>query len=419
MRPWGVDLTGRGGRGCQTDRVNEAWRVLFVHPESNPAARGDTLAHAGARQCPVSERTMPDLIDLRSDTVTRPTPAMRQAIANAVVGDDVLGDDPTVIALQDRVATLMGKEAACFVPTGTMANQASIRAQTEPGDEVIAHFDSHIINYETGAPAALSGVMVRTATGERGLYDADQVESLYRPESIHFPRTRLVVVENTQNRGGGAIWPLEQAARVAKKAHDLGLRAHLDGARLWNACAATGLKPVDYAKHFDTVSCCFSKGLGAPAGSAVAGDKPTITRVHRFRKMFGGTMRQAGILAAAALHALDHHRDRLVEDHANARRLADLVAGVLGLSVPLKVETNMVFIDVDRTLGTGAAFCQRLKASGVLALPTAPQRVRMVTHLDVSRAMIDRAGDAIRTAAGAGVGGAVRPAVSTPQQQPA
>ncbi len=343
-------------------------------------------------------------IDLRSDTVTRPTPAMRQAMANAEVGDDVLGDDPTVIRLQDCIAEIMGKEAACFVPTGTMANQASIRAQTEPGDEVIAHFDSHIINYETGAPAALSGVMVRTASGDRGLYDADQVEALYRPDSIHFPRTRLVVVENTQNRGGGAIWPLEQAARVAKKAHDLGLRAHLDGARIWNACAATGLKPIDYARQFDTVSCCFSKGLGAPAGSAVCGDRATLARVHRFRKMFGGTMRQSGILAAGALHALDHHRERLAEDHANAARLAELVGSVRGVSVPLKVETNMVFLDIDRSWGTAAEFCQRLKSEGVWMLPTLPQRVRAVCHLDVTRAMIEQAASVIRRVMG-GAGG--------------
>jgi threonine aldolase len=299
-----------------------------------------------------------------------------------------------------------------------MANQSSIRAQTEPGDEVIAHSDSHIINYETGAPAALSGVMVRTASGDRGLFDADQVEALYRPETIHFPRTRLVVVENTQNRGGGAIWPIEQAARVAKKAHDLGLRAHLDGARIWNACAATGHAPADYARQFDTVSCCFSKGLGAPAGSAVAGDKATIARVHRFRKMFGGTMRQAGILAAAALHALDHHRERLVEDHANARRLAEIVAGIGGLSVPLRVETNMVFIDVERSIGTGAEFCQRLRGAGVLALPTAPQRVRMVTHLDVSSAMIERAGEILRASAGDGLA-APRVRASSAEKQPA
>lgn len=336
------------------------------------------------------------VIDLRSDTVTRPTPAMRRAIAEAEVGDDVLGDDPTVIRLQERVAEIMGKEAACFVPTGTMANQASIRAQTEPGDEVIAHRDSHIINYESGAPAALSGVMVRACDGDRGLFDADAVEALARPESIHFPRTRLVVVENTQNRGGGAVWPMDQAARVARKAHELGLRAHLDGARLWNACAATGLAPVEYARHFDTVSCCFSKGLGAPAGSAVSGDSATIARVHRFRKMFGGTMRQAGILAAAALHALDHHVSRLPEDHDNAARLAELAGNVRGITIPLPIETNMVFLDVSASWGTAAELCRRLKERGVLMLPSAPQRVRAVTHLDVTRAMVESAAAALR-----------------------
>src|SRR5262245_51178213 len=294
----------------------------------------------------------------------------------------------------------MGKEAACFVPSGTMANQSSIRAQCEPGDEVIAHSDSHIINYETGAPAALSGVMIRTTSGDRGLYDADQVEALARPDSVHFPHSKLVVVENTQNRGGGAIWPIEQATRVAKKAHELGLRAHLDGARIWNACAATGHSAKDYARHFDTVSCCFSKGLGAPAGSAVSGDKATIARVFRFRKMFGGAMRQAGILAAAALYALERHRDRLVEDHENAAALAAGVAGLSGLSIPMPVETNMVFVDVDKCFGTAAEACAKLKAAGVLALPTAPQRVRMVCHLDVGREGIERAIEAWRSVAG-------------------
>ncbi len=330
-------------------------------------------------------------IDLRSDTVTRPTPAMRRAMAEAEVGDDVLGDDPTVIRLQERIAAIMDKEAACFVPTGTMANQTSIRAHTEPGDEVIAHKDSHIINYETGAPAALSGVMVRTCEGDRGLFDADQVEALFRPETIHFPRTRLVVVENTQNRGGGAVWPLAQVERVTLRARELGLRLHLDGARLWNACAATGLEPRDYARHFDTVSCCFSKGLGAPAGSTVAGDRAIIARVHRFRKMFGGTMRQSGILAAAALHALDHHRDRLADDHAHAARLAEGLGAVPGLAIPMKVETNMVFFDVDPALSTAADLCARLKTAGVLVLATAPRRVRAVCHLDVTARMIEDA----------------------------
>lgn len=339
------------------------------------------------------------LIDLRSDTVTRPTPAMRKAMAEAVVGDDVLGDDPTVIALQERIAAIMGKEAACFVPTGTMANQTAIRAQTEPGDEVIAHADSHIIHYETGSPAALSGVMIRPLSGPAGLFDEADVNEAVRTDTVHSPHSALLLIENTQNRGGGAVWPIEQVERVSRAGRSRGLRVHLDGARIWNACAATGLQPADYAKHFDTVSCCFSKGLGAPAGSAVAGNRATIARVARFRKMFGGTMRQSGVLAAAALHALDHHRDRLSEDHANARRLAEALGNCRGLTIPLKVETNMCFVDLDASIGPASDFCSRMKAGGVLALPTGPRRVRFVCHLDVDAAMIDRAIGVIASAA--------------------
>jgi threonine aldolase len=339
------------------------------------------------------------LIDLRSDTVTRPTPAMRRAMAEAVVGDDVLGDDPTVIALQERIAAIMGKEAACFVPTGTMANQTAIRAQTEPGDEVIAHADSHIIHYETGSPAALSGVMIRPLPGPAGLFDEADVNEAVRTDTVHSPHSALLLIENTQNRGGGAVWPIEQVERVSRAGRSRGLRVHLDGARIWNACAATGLQPADYAKHFDTVSCCFSKGLGAPAGSAVAGNRATIARVARFRKMFGGTMRQSGVLAAAALHALDHHRDRLSEDHANARRLAEALGNCRGLTIPLKVETNMCFVDLDASIGPASDFCSRMKAGGVLALPTGPRRVRFVCHLDVDAAMIDRAIGVIASAA--------------------
>jgi threonine aldolase len=331
------------------------------------------------------------IIDLRSDTVTRPTEAMRRAMACAEVGDDVLGDDPTVIHLQERIAEIMGKEAACFVPSGTMANQTAIRAHTEPGDEVIAHKDSHIIHYETGSPAALSGVMIKPTEGALGLFDADQVEA--RPYSAHFARTRLVVIENTQNRGGGAIWPMDQINRVAAKAREQNLRLHMDGARIWNACAATGHKPAEYAAPFDTISCCFSKGLGAPVGSAVAGDKETIFRIHRFRKMFGGAMRQAGILAAAALHALDHHRDRLTEDHANAARLAERMSAIPGVTIAMPVQTNMVFFDIDRSLRgwSAAEVCQRLRNEGVWMLPVGPQRIRAVCHLDVSRPMVDTA----------------------------
>lgn len=329
---------------------------------------------------------------------------MRRAMAEAEVGDDVLGDDPTVIALQERVAAIMGKEAAVFVPSGTMANQAAIRAHCEPGDEVICHKDSHIIHYETGSPAALSGVMIRPLDGELGMFDAADVAAAVRPVSHHFPLSKLLIVENTHNRGGGAVWPLDRVERVTAEARKHGLRLHLDGARIWNACAATGLEPAAYARHFDTVSCCFSKGLGAPVGSAVAGDARTIARVHRFRKMFGGTMRQSGILAAAALHALEHHRERLVEDHANAKRLAEGIAGVPGLKIAMPVETNMVFFDVAPELGTAAEVCERLRARGVLMLPNLPRRVRAVCHLDVSREGIERAIRAVAEVVGARVG---------------
>lgn len=341
----------------------------------------------------MSQLRRTDLIDLRSDTVTRPTPEMRRVLAEAEVGDDVLGDDPTVIRLQEKVAALLGKEAACFVPTGTMANQTAIRAQTEPGDEIIAHGDSHIIHYETGGPAALSGCMVRSLPGARGLFDVAEIESAVRPKAIHFPNSQMLLIENTQNRGGGAVWPLEQIKRVTAKARESGLKLHLDGARLWNASAATGISEAEYARHFDTVSCCFSKGLGCPAGSAVAGDRPTIARVHRFRKMFGGTMRQSGVLAAAAIYALDHHRSRLTEDHANAKRLAQGLGEIPGLLLRAdEVETNMVFFDLAPDLSTNAAqLCDKLKARGVLCLPTGPRRIRMVCHLDVDRPMIDRA----------------------------
>jgi threonine aldolase len=327
---------------------------------------------------------------------------MRAAIAQAEVGDDVLGDDPTVIRLQERIAEIMGKPAACYVPSGSMANQTAIRAQTEPGDEVIAHEDSHIIHYETGAPAALSGCMIRPLHGPAGLFDADDVDQAMRPSNSHFPHSALLVVENTHNRGGGAVWTMDRVQGVTQRGRKHGLKLHLDGARVWNACAATGHKPEEYARHFDTVSCCFSKGLGAPVGSAVCGSKETIARVHRFRKMFGGAMRQSGIIAAAALHALEHHRDRLVDDHVNARRLAEGLAEIDGLSIPLKAETNMVFFDIDPRLGTAQATCDKLKARGVWMLATAPQRVRAVCHLDVDRAGIERAISVVREVCGAG-----------------
>ncbi len=332
------------------------------------------------------------IIDLRSDTVTKPTPEMRRAIAEAEVGDDVLGDDPTVIRLQERVAELMGKEAAIFVPSGSMANQTAIRAQTQPGDEIIGHEESHFYHYEGAAAFAISGCSVRFMQGERGIFDAEQVRAAIRPKDSHFAQSRLVVIENTQNRGGGSIWPLETVEAVHDVAVEHGLSMHLDGARLMNACVATGHKPSEYARYFDSVSTCFSKGLGAPVGSAVAGSAELIGRVHRFRKMFGGGMRQVGIVAAGALYALDHHVDRLAEDHANAKRLAEAIAEMPHLSIdPATVETNIVYFEVPVAFGTAQGVCDRVHAEGVWMLSVAPQRVRAVTHLDVSSEMIDRA----------------------------
>jgi len=335
---------------------------------------------------------MHGVIDLRSDTVTRPTPAMRRAMLEAEVGDDVLGDDPTVLRLQERIAGILGKEAACFVPSGTMANQAAIRAHTEPGDEIIAHEFSHIYNYEGGAPAALSGCSLRFARGERGLFGPEEIDALTRPIDNHAPRTRLVVIENTNNTGGGAVWPLSLVHAVAERARARGLRLHLDGARLWNACAASGVSPADYAAPFDSVSTCFSKGLGAPVGSAVAGSREFVTRVFRFRKMFGGAMRQSGILAAAALYALDHHRERLVEDHANAKALARGLAGTGRYVIdPEHVETNIVYFETRGTGRTAERVAAAAAAEGVLILATGPNRLRAVTHLDVSRLQIEQA----------------------------
>jgi threonine aldolase len=322
-------------------------------------------------------------IDLRSDTVTKPTPAMREVMARAEVGDDVFGDDPTVKELEVQTAELLGKEAALFVPSGTMANQLAIRGHTQPGDEILVEANAHLHYYEGGAPAALSGVMCRCLNGQRGVFTGADVEAALRPADQHFPPTRLVCIENTHNRGGGKIWSLEQTQQVAATARKHGLQLHLDGARLWNAAVASGIPERDYAAHFDTVSVCFSKGLGAPVGSALVGSKGFIERARRFRKMFGGGMRQAGIIAAGALFALRHHRDRLAEDHANARALASGLATVEGLEAePAEVETNMVRFRV-RSL-PAQRLVDRLRAQGVLVLTVGPDTIRAVTNLMVS-----------------------------------
>jgi len=323
------------------------------------------------------------MIDLRSDTVTQPTPAMREAMARAEVGDDVFGDDPTVKELEAETATLLGKEAALYTPSGTMANQLAIRGHTEPGDEILVEANAHLYYYESGAPAALSGVMCRCLNGQRGIFTGADLEAALRPADQHFPRTRLVCIENTHNRGGGKIWSVKELQEVADTARRHGLLLHLDGARLWNASVATGIPERDYAAHFDTVSVCFSKGLGAPVGSALAGPKSFIEHVRRFRKMFGGGMRQAGVIAAGALFALRHQRARLAEDHANAKALAVGLAAVRGLeAAPAEVETNMVRVRF-RPM-PAQQFADRLLAQGVLVLAVGPDTIRTVTNLMVS-----------------------------------
>jgi threonine aldolase len=330
------------------------------------------------------------VIDLRSDTVTKPTLSMREAMARAEVGDDVFGDDPTVKELEAEAAALLGKESALFTPSGTMANQLAIRGHTEPGDEILVEANAHVYYYESGGPAALSGVMCRCLNGQRGIFGGAEIEAALRPPDQHFARTRLVCVENTHNRGGGKIWPLERIQEVAATARKHGLQLHLDGARLWNASVAAGIPERDYAAHFDSVSVCFSKGLGAPIGSALAGPRSFIERVRRFRKMLGGGMRQAGIIAAGALFALRNHRARLAEDHANAKALASGLAGVEGLEThSAEVETNMVLIRVQPM--PAQQLVQQLQAKGVLVLALGPDTIRAVTNLMVSGNDIQRA----------------------------
>jgi threonine aldolase len=321
---------------------------------------------------------------------------MRRAMAAAEVGDDMFGEDPTIRRLEERFCEITGKQAAAFVPSGTMANQLAIRAQAEPGDEVITHPGSHIVHYESGAPAALAGVTTRFADGPRGTFAPEQVLALIAPADPHCCVTKLVTLENTHNRGGGSIWPLDRLRAVIDAAHSRGVRAHIDGARIWNASVASGDSVRTIVGKADSVSACFSKGLGAPVGSALAADAATIDRARRFRKMFGGSMRQAGILAAAALHALDHHLERLADDHANARMLAERLAGIPGVSLDLaSVETNIVLFDLDLSLGSARDAAAKLAAAGVLVFDTGPQRIRAVTHLDVTREEVAEAGSRI------------------------
>lgn len=333
------------------------------------------------------------MIDLRSDTVTKPSPAMREAMAHADVGDDVYGEDPTVNRLQEVGAALVGKKAALFVPSGTMGNQLCLRVHAEPGREVIVEGRSHIVRYEQGAAGALAGVQLHWVTGAQGLMTAEQIEAAIRPLDPYSIQTALICLENTHNAGGGTIYPLSTIQAIRAIASKHGLPMHLDGARLFNAVVASGVPAADYARHFETVTFCLSKGLGAPAGSLIATDDPKLLeRLRRFRRMYGGAMRQAGILAAAGLYALEHNIRRLAEDHANARRLAALLQQITDVSInPDTVATNILFFDLHSSRLSVAEFVAALKQEGVLLNAVGGTTCRAVTHLDVSAEAIKHA----------------------------
>jgi threonine aldolase len=333
---------------------------------------------------------MTPIYDLRSDTVTKPTAAMREAMARAEVGDDVYGEDPAVNALQERVAALFGKEAGLFVPSGSLSNQLAIKTHTEPGNEVICEAGAHVFYFETGAPAFISQVQMRTLQGEHGVLGAAQVSDAIRSSEYYYPRTALVCIENTHNKAGGRVFPLDAMRALRALTTERGIGLHLDGARIWNAHAATGVSFADYGAQADSVSVCFSKGLGAPVGSMLLGTRAFINRAHKFRKILGGGMRQAGILAAAASHALDHHLPLLADDHANARRFAAALTGRIAFRIdPAGVESNMVLLDFTSSPTTAAEALQRLAERGILAGMSDARTVRVVFHLDVSAADTD------------------------------
>ncbi len=337
-------------------------------------------------------------IDLYSDTKTRPTQAMREAIAQAEVGDEQHHEDPTVTRLLERVAPMLGQEAAMFLPSGTMANEIAVLVHCRPGDELIGHELAHIINFEGGAPAALAGVMVRTVAGPRGLFTRESLREAIRPDNRYLPLSRLVVVEQTANIGGGTVWPMEQMRGVVEEARAHGLALHMDAARLMNASVASGIAPAEFAGQFDSVYLDFTKGLGAPVGAILAGSKDFIEKAWRWKQRVGGSMRQAGILAAACLYALDHHVDRLKDDHDNAKRFAAALNAVDGISTE-PVDTNIVFFDVAGVGVSAAEFNELLKPHGLRAGIHGKTRLRAVTHLDVSREMVDRAAAVVRDVA--------------------
>jgi len=348
---------------------------------------------------------VPDLIDLRSDTVTRPSAEMRQAMAAADVGDDVYGEDPSLNRLEERVAGMLGLAAALFVPSGTMGNQIALRLLVPPGDELVCDADAHVVSYEAGGAAQHGGIQTRTVVAPRGLLSREQIEPQLRPEGFHTVPTRAVAVEQTHNRGGGAVYPLEVLKDLRALTASYDVLLHCDGARLWNAHIASGVALTEYGALFDTMSVCLSKGLGAPVGSVVVmRDADRLAQARLIRRRLGGGMRQAGVLAAAGDFALTHNLDRLADDHARARRLADAVADVAdGLVDVADVETNIVVVELAGTPLDSATVAASCRADGVLVSAFGPRRVRLVTHLDVDDAAIDRAIEVIRRAL-AGVG---------------
>ncbi len=341
----------------------------------------------------------PIRIDLGSDTKTRPTAAMRAAMAAAEVGDEAAFEDPTVNRLCERVAALLGKQAAVFLPSGTMCNQVALAALARPGDEVVCDRSAHIVWYEAGATAAIAGLNAIPLDGERGIFTAGQVHAAQRlPRMRHSPRATVLAVEQTTNLGGGAVWPLARLQEIVAVARELGMATHMDGARLMNAAVASGVSAAEHAAGFDSVWIDFSKGLGAPVGAALAGSRDFIDRCWVWKQRLGGAMRQAGIVAAAAWYALDHHVARLADDHANARRLAAGLAVLPGIRIdPATVETNLVYFELEPDVALDAsAFCAALAAWGIRMFALGPRRVRAVTHLDVDAAGVDVAIEAVR-----------------------
>ena len=336
-------------------------------------------------------------IDLRSDTVTRPSKAMREAMANAEVGDDVFGEDPTVNTLQKKCAEISGKEAALYVASGCMANQLAIKSQTNPGDEVILEAESHILNYETSAPAFISGVQVFPVQGINGTYTAEQIKKYIRPKAYYFPKTALVCIENTHNRAGGTIFPIDEIKRISEVSQAEGIKMHMDGARIFNAYVETRIPVNGYTKYFDSISFCFSKGLGAPVGSILCSDAETIAKAHKFRKIIGGGMRQAGVIAAAALYALENNIERLKEDHEKARFFAEEISKLNEIDINMAtVQTNIIIFSVKRSESGVNKFKSDLKDKNVLISDGSYGSLRAVFHLDVSLEQVKEAVDVIK-----------------------